>query len=66
MAHPGSLLRRAQKLERRATFTALLDEIRKRPLAPVERRRLLLTIMSKTASGEITPQEAKKLTSAIG
>jgi hypothetical protein len=60
MASPESLIKRAQKLKRRESFLTLLNAVQKRPRLS-ERIRFLATVMAKTASGEPTPTQARKL-----
>lgn len=66
MANLDRVIKRAQKLDRRVAFNALLEESTTRRLSLSERTRFLTVIMAKTASGEITPQEARKLTKSLG
>jgi hypothetical protein len=65
MTSPDSLIKRAQKLERQQGLLRILNEIQKRSMEPSERKRFLATVMAKTLSGELTPQEARTLTKAV-
>ena len=66
MASPESLIKRSQKLERRESLLKLQEAIKTQPMSAAKRTELLGRIMAATASGAITPQEARKLTKAIG
>lgn len=65
MASPDSVIKRAKKLERRESFITLLDAISAHPLNSSKRQAFLGRIMAATLSGDITPQESRKLTKAV-
>lgn len=65
MAKIDSLIKRARKLDRRESFLTLLNAIKEHPLSPSKRTEFLGRIMTATLSGDITPDESRKLTKAI-
>jgi hypothetical protein len=65
MASPESLIKRAQKLERREAFFRLREAIETQPMSATKRMEFVGRIMALTTSGAITPQESRKLTNAV-